>query len=123
MLLADKEYQFWVKSRNEVGYSAFSDSITIHSASVPGAPHSPFRVSTTTTNSIVVGWHANTGSDFGGSTLTAYQVWWNQGTSVDSWVLYNTVSSSTFTQIISPVQTSEVYSLYIVAVNVVGSGA
>lgn len=121
-LLADKEYLFWVKARNAVGYSPFSDSITIHSASLPGAPDTPFRVSSTTTNSIVVGWHANTLSNFGGSSLTNYQVWWDQGSTVSAWAKYNTVSASTYTQIFSPVTTSEVYTFYIVAVNVIGAG-
>lgn len=47
-LLADKDYLFWVKARNAVGTSAFSDQISIHSASEPGAPGHPFRMSTTT---------------------------------------------------------------------------
>lgn len=48
ILLADKEYRFWVKARNAVGTSAFSEEISIHSASEPGAPGDPFRMSTTT---------------------------------------------------------------------------
>lgn len=69
ILLADKEYLFWVKAKNTVGYSAFSNPITIHSASLPGAPDTPFRVSTTTVSRIEVGWHANSQNDFGGSSL------------------------------------------------------
>jgi hypothetical protein len=59
ILLADKTYLFWVKARNAVGTSAFSESISIHSASEPGAPGNPFRMSTTTQTQVVVGWTAN----------------------------------------------------------------
>lgn len=75
--MADKDYLFWVKARNAVGTSAFSASISIHSASLPGTPGAPFRMSTTSQTQVVVGWTQNSASDFGGSSLTGYEVWWN----------------------------------------------
>lgn len=66
-LLADKVYIFWVTSVNAVGASGFSSPITIHSASAPGAPGSPYRMSTSTQTMLVVGWTANPSSNFGGS--------------------------------------------------------
>ena len=121
ILLADKEYMFWVKARNAVGYSAFSNPLTIHSATNPGAPGSPFRMSTTSKTQVVVGWTANSANNFGGSTLLSYQVWWDQGDSVNNFVLYNTVPSSVYSQIVSPVTTSAYYQFYIVAQNVIGN--
>jgi large repetitive protein len=118
--LADKTYLFWVKARNAVGTSAFSSSISIHSASKPAAPGNPFRMSTTSQNQVVVGWTKNAQNNFGGSQLTGYEVWWNQGPIINTYVKFSTVNSATFSQIISPVTTSSNYKVYIVAKNIVG---
>jgi len=48
ILLADKDYLFWVKAKNAAGISIFSAPLNIHSASIPGSPGSPFRMSSTT---------------------------------------------------------------------------
>lgn len=66
-LLADKVYTFWVTSKNAVGYSGYSSPITIHSASLPGAPGTPFSMSGTSQTQIVVGWTANALGNFGGT--------------------------------------------------------
>jgi hypothetical protein len=76
-LLADKPYIFWVKARNAIGLSAFSPQIAIYSASLPGAPGDPFRNSGTNGNFIIVDWTVNPSSNFGGTALTAYEIWWN----------------------------------------------
>jgi len=76
-LLADKPYIFWVKTRNAIGLSAFSPQIAIYSASLPGAPGDPFRNSGTNGNFIIVDWTVNPSSNFGGTALTAYEIWWN----------------------------------------------
>jgi hypothetical protein len=72
ILLADKNYIFWVKARNSVGLSQSSDPLPIHSATFPGAPNQPFRVSTTSQVQVVVGWAHNTEEDYGGSRLLSY---------------------------------------------------
>lgn len=120
-LLADKNYLFWVKARNAVGTSAYSAQISIHSASLPGIPGSPFRISTTTQTQVVVGWTINPSSDFGGSQLLGYEVWWNQGPLINTYVKYGDVNAATFNKIVSPVTTSSNYKFYIIAKNIVGS--
>lgn len=121
ILLADKSYLFWVKARNAVGFSAYSASIQIHSASLPGAPSSIRRLSTTSQTMIVVGWSPNTQSDYGGTQLTGYEVWWNQGPILNSFVKYSDVNQATFSQTISSVTTSANYQFYVLAKNVVGT--
>lgn len=120
-MLADKTYLFWVKAKNAVGTSKFSSSISIHSASPPGAPGNPFRMSTTSQTQVVAGWTVNAMADFGGSQLLGYEVWWNQGPIIDKFVKFGEVNSATFSKVISPVQTSSNYKVYIVAYNIVGS--
>ena len=46
-LLADKAYTFWVKDKNAVGFSGYSSPINIYSASLPGTPGDPFRMTGT----------------------------------------------------------------------------
>ena len=69
---------------------------------------------------IVVGWSKNPSNDFGGSSLTGYEVWWNQGPTINTWVKYSDVNSATFSQTISSVTTSQNYKFYIIAKNIVG---
>jgi hypothetical protein len=121
ILLADKAYVFWVKARNTVGLSAFSDPINIHSAQYPGEPGAPFRMSTTTQSQISVGWSNNPSDDFGGSRLLTYEVWWNQGSSINQFELYNSVPANIHSQTVAPVQESEIYDFYIIATNIIGS--
>lgn len=70
---------------------------------------------------IVVGWTANPSADYGGTQLTGYQVWWNQGPIINTFVKYSDVNQATFSQTIASVTTSANYKFYIVAKNIVGS--
>jgi hypothetical protein len=99
-LLADKSYTFWVTARNAVGFSGYSNPITIYSASLPGAPGAPFSLSVTSQTQIVVGWTANALGDFGGTQLTSYSIWWDQGPIINTFVIYGSVNAATFSQII-----------------------
>ena len=76
-LLADKDYTFWVTSKNAVGYSVYSSPITIRSASLPGPPGNPFSQSGSSQTQVVVGWTANALGNFGGTQITSYSVWWD----------------------------------------------
>jgi hypothetical protein len=100
-LLADKQYLFWVTARNAVGVSSYSASISIYFASTPAAPGTPFRIQTTTQTQLVIGWTANVQGDFGGTQLTGYEVWWNQGSIINTFVKYTDVSAGTLTTTIT----------------------
>lgn len=52
--------------------------------------------------------------------MLGYEVWWNQGPLIDTFVKYSDVNAATFTQIIDTVATSSSYKVYIVAHNIVG---
>lgn len=121
-LLADKAYTFWVTAKNAVGFSGYSNPISIYSASLPGAPGTPFRMSGTSQTQIVLGWTANPLGDFGGTQLTSYSVWWDQGPILKTFVNYGSVNAATFSQTIPQVTTGQPYNFYIVANNIVGSG-
>jgi hypothetical protein len=45
---------------------------------------------------IVVGWTQNPFSDYGGTYLTGYEVWWNQGSIINTFVKYADVNQVTF---------------------------
>lgn len=70
---------------------------------------------------IVVGWTQNPQSDYGGTQLTGYEIWWNQGPITNTFVKYSDVNHATFSQTISSVTTSSNYEFYIIAKNIVGS--
>lgn len=66
-LIANKPYIFWVNSQNAIGMSLLSTSVSIYSASLPGAPGNPTRGVSTNGNFIVVDWTANPEGDSGGT--------------------------------------------------------
>lgn len=51
----------------------------------------------------------------------SYEVWWNQGESIDEYELYNSVPANIHSQVVAPVSESEIYEFYIVATNIIGS--
>lgn len=68
-----------------------------------------------------MGWAAE--SSHGGSAVIDYEVWFNQGSIINLYILYATVNSATFEKIISTVSSGEAYSVKVRARNRVGYGA
>jgi cellulose 1,4-beta-cellobiosidase len=117
-LTANQDYIFAVSAHNAVGWSAQSSTLTVVSASTPSAPGTPFRVGTTSQTQVVVGWTAETSN--GGSPVTAYEVWYNQGSIINTFVLYSSVNSATFQEIITTVSAGDAYTIKIRGQNRVG---
>ena len=57
----------------------------------------------------------------GGTPVTSYQVWYNQGPITDTYVVYSTVSAETLTETITSVTAGDPYKIKIVALNRLGS--
>ena len=74
-------YQFAVTAINQVGTSDCSDTITVMAASAPSAPSS-FSTDAQSTTSITISWVE---PDDGGTSITDYEIDWNQGSQVDTW--------------------------------------
>lgn len=121
-VVADKDYLIQVKARNAVGLSPASSSLLIISASLPSAPGSPSVIKAQTDSTqISVTW---TGSaDDGGTAITAYEVWFNQGPITNTFVVYKEVSSSTTSETITAVTAGDPYIVRIVAKNRLGKSA
>ena len=62
-------------------------------------------------------------ADNGGTPVTAYEVWFNQGPITNTFVKYSTVSPSTLTETITTVTSGDPYIIRIVAVNRLASSA
>lgn len=71
------QYKFYVVAKNKVGVSQPSTIVSIYAAVVPTAPTNVKRVAGSNTQTTIdLEW---TRAYNGGSTITGYQVWWNQG--------------------------------------------
>ena len=68
-LVQGATHQFKIEARNAYGFSAFSDTVTILAAQVPGKPNAPTTV--WSPDDVVVSW---TKPDNGGSPVTGYRV-------------------------------------------------
>ena len=115
---ANKDYSIQIKATNAVGQSAASASLDIISAEVPSPPGTPYRVSTTNQNQIVVGWPAEAST--GGAPITEYEIWHNQGVITDTFYPYSVVGPSTYTETITGISQGDLYKVRIVARNRVG---
>lgn len=116
---ADKDYLIQVKARNAVDLSSASTSLLIISAEIPSAPGQPTVIPVSTDSSqITVSWTAS--PDNGGTPITAYEVWYNQGPITNIFVLYSTVSESTLSETITTVTSGDPYLIRVVAKNRLG---
>jgi hypothetical protein len=113
-------YKFYVIAKNIVGKSVPSTTVEIYAAVVPNPPQNVKRVTgTNTQNSINLQWTAGYN---GGSQITGYQVWWNQGVEngpiTDMKVLIN--DAATLNTLISALTPGMMYGFAVKAINVVG---
>lgn len=69
-------YRFRITARNVIGDSSVSSELEVMAATLPGKPSTPIRLTSTET-SISIQWNAPT--DNGGTSITDYQVLWDEG--------------------------------------------
>ena len=92
----------------------------IISAGLPSAPGTPTVIKAQTDSSqITVTWTAT--SDNGGTAITSYEVWYNQGPITNTFIVNSEVSSATTTETITSVASGDPYIVKIVAKNRLGS--
>lgn len=100
--------------------SSASVQLLIISASLPAASGQPIAVKAQTNASqITVTWAASANN--GGTAITAYQVYFNQGPITNTFVVYSTVSQATLTETITTVTSGDPYIIRIVTQNRLGS--
>ena len=88
--MAGDYYQFYVTATNGRGESLPSSTISVYAATVPSPPESLLRSSTTTQYSITFTWSVP--STNGGSPVTDYSVYWDEGADNN---LYKLIETST----------------------------
>lgn len=112
-----------MRAVNLVGASDYSETLMIVAATIPDAPGIPWK-HVASINSIELRWDEPV-SD-GGSSLTDYRVYWDEGRGTDEFVyIANTLGYQTFT--INAEKSSyfiggEWYIFRVAAVNIIGQG-
>jgi len=74
-LVTGNSYSFKVRAKNFVGQSAYSEVLVVVAALLPGQPTAPTKFSASISQ-ITIRW---TKPDENGSTITKYNVYWNEG--------------------------------------------
>ena len=110
-------YDFRVRARNVGGWSQYSDSSSLATASTPGAP--TWGAFTTATRSLTLRWTAP--SSNGGAAITGYEIEYRSGTS-GSWTDGPDPGANATSRTISSLTPNTTYQFRIRAINSVGSG-
>ena len=110
-------YDFRVRARNVGGWSQYSDSSSLATASTPGAP--TWGAFTTATRSLTLRWTAP--SSNGGSAVTGYEIEYRRGTS-GSWTDGPDPGANATSRTISGLTPNTTYQFRIRAINAVGNG-
>ena len=120
-LTAGALYKFKTAALNAIGEGNLSDEVSIYAATVPGAPSAPTLVSQSDAG-ISIQWTSLPLDNNGGSPVTDYRVYWDNGEGLGQYYLRlaSTTPSLTYTETL--VQPGKTYSFKISAVNVVGEG-
>jgi hypothetical protein len=113
-------YNFKVRARNIVGYSAFTEQVTIKAAQIPDAPSNLVNLPDPNTRATKIGLSWTAPSFDGGSPLLGYSVWFDNGDG--SWQVF--ASGITQTQYIAEGLTQGVlYAWKVQAINAYGYSA
>ena len=110
-------YDFRVRARNIGGWSGYSDSSSLATASTPGAP--TWGAFTNATRAITLRWTAP--SSNGGSAVTGYEIEYRRGTS-GSWTDGPDPGANATSRTISGLTPNTTHQFRIRAVNAVGTG-
>jgi titin len=96
-IVAGSLYTFTVSATNGRGESLPSEAISIYAATIPTAPTNLIRSSTTSKSSVTFTWSAPISN--GGSPITDYSVYWDQGADNNLYVIVapSTGNSLTYT--------------------------
>lgn len=123
-LVTGNSYSFLIRAVNAVGASAYSDQATVIAGTIPGKNPTPIKFSAST-ESIEIRW--SEASD-GGSIITDYNVFWDNGVDSSTFVLKGSTGGYlTFTVPLDGDSTTvliagRTYSFKVSAVNGVGEG-
>lgn len=120
-LTAGALYRFKISAVNAIGESLQSDEIAIYAATVPGAPAAPTMVSQSDTG-ISIQWAALPVGSNGGSAVTDYKVYWDNGEGLGVFYLKQATTTPALSFTASSVVAGKTYSFKISAVNIVGEG-
>jgi titin len=120
-LIAGASYRFQIQALNAVGESAFSDEIAIYAATVPGNPSAPTMVSQSETQ-ISIQWTALPSGSDGGSPVTDYKVYWDNGEGLGNFYLKQATTTPAMSFTATSLTAGTTYSFKIAAVNLVGEG-
>jgi hypothetical protein len=108
-------------AHNAIGYGIPSTHIEIMPATTPGAPNQPTLTALTST-SIQISWTFDSALN-GGTPITDYSVYWDQGQGGESFVAAESTGLwGTFTTVDGTVQSGLTYSFWITAHNYIGEG-
>ena len=96
-ITAGSLYTFTISAINGRGESQPSSALSIYAATIPTAPTNLVRSSTTSKSSVIFTWSAPASN--GGSPVTDYAVYWDQGADNNLFVLVapSTGNSVTYT--------------------------
>lgn len=118
-----------VKAYNSMGWSTYTESTSVGSATVKTEPSAPTVAVTsgasTSTSQIEVQWTALTGDATGQDPITNYEIYWDAGTNEASYVLIvNSTSSETFSATVTTgVSSGTIYKFKYRARNQFGAGS
>ena len=108
-------------AKNAVGFGVPSTHIEIMPATTPGAPNTP-TLTTLTSSSIQIAWTFDNTLN-GGTPITDYTVYWDQGVGGESFVAAESTGLwGTFTTLDGTVVGGLTYSFWVSAHNYVGEG-
>ena len=121
-MIAGASYRFQIQALNAVGEGDLSDEIAIYAATVPGNPSAPTMVSQSETQ-ISIQWTALPSGSDGGSPVTDYKVYWDNGESLGNFYLKQATTTPAMSFTATSLTAGTFYSFKIAAVNLVGESS
>jgi len=114
-------YRFKITALNAIGEGAISDEVAIYAATVPGTPAAPTMVSQSETG-ISIQWTSLAVGSNGGSPVTDYKVYWDNGEGLGVFYLKQATTTPALSYTATGLTAGKTYSFKISALNVVGEG-
>lgn len=117
-LITGDTYNFRIVAKNVVGLSTPSTAFLVMAAIAPSAPGTPTKISASTTE-IYFHWTAPT--DNGGTPITDYNVYWDEGTGGSFTLLGTSLNMLSYTK--SGLSSGVTYKWKVTAINYISEGA